>query len=105
MNLSEKLKTMLAQGVDLTREAAEKAGSVAKELGEKGVVQFEIFKLKAQAQQVACQLGLEVYAALMERGQASLTRESPEIAAILKRLNSLNSDIDGREAELSAKKS
>ncbi len=99
MSFSDKLRAMVSKGVEASRDILERAGAKAKELGELGVLKLEIIQLKSQAQKIAAQLGVEVYSAFVERGEASIGPESPSIKETLKRLDQLEKDIDARELE------
>jgi hypothetical protein len=103
MAFSDKLKDMLSKGLDASKDLLEKAGAKAKELGELGVLKVEILQLKNMAQKLAAQLGAEVYSAFMEKGQASLSADSPAIKDIVLKLDKIEKDIDAREAEYNKK--
>jgi len=103
MAFSDKLKDMLSKGIDASKELLEKAGAKAKELGELGVLKMEIIQLTNMAQKLAAQLGAEVYSALMEKGESSLSADSPEIKDLVAKLDKVEKDIDAREAEYKTK--
>ncbi len=99
MAFSEKLRSMLNQGMDLSKDFFEKAGAKAKELGELGVLKLEIIQLQGQARKVAGQLGVEVYETLVDKGQKSVSSDSPAIKETIQKLDALEKEIDAREAE------
>jgi hypothetical protein len=99
MGFSDKLKDMLNQGMELSKDFIDKASVKAKELGELGVMKWEILQLQGQAKKVAAQLGVEVYAALVDEGKPSVGLDSPGIGDTVKKLDQLEKDIDAREEE------
>jgi hypothetical protein len=103
MPFSDKLRAMVNQGLDASRDLLEKAGAKAKELGELGVLKFEIFQLKTQAEKAVAQLGVEVYSAFTEKGQKSVSTESAGIKDTLAKIAKLEADIESREAEFKKK--
>jgi hypothetical protein len=103
MDFSEKMRDIINQGMDLSKDMIGKASVKAKELGELGVLALEIMQLKAQAKKISAQLGVLVYAALVERAEASVTAESQNIKETLLKLDGLHKDITSREAEFQKK--
>ncbi len=103
MGFSEKLKEIVEQGLDMSKDLIEKASAKAKELGELGVLKMEIIQLRGQARRLGAQLGVAVYESLMEKGEASLSKDSPVIKEILQKLDLVNDEIDAREADFRAK--
>jgi hypothetical protein len=103
MAFSDKLRDMLNQGMDLSKDFLDKAGAKAKELGELGVMKWEIYQLRSQAKKVAAQLGVEVYSTLVDEGQKSVSADSPAIRDTIKKLDQLEKDIDAREEEYKKK--
>ena len=99
MPFSDQLRVFVNQGLEASRGIIEKAGAKAKELGELGILKFEIFQLQSQAERLVAQLGVEVYAAFTEKGQKSVSTESPGIKDTLQRIAGLREDIESREAE------
>jgi hypothetical protein len=99
MAFSDKLQEMLNQGMELSKDFLDKAGAKAKELGELGVMKWEIIQLRGQMKKVAAQLGAAVYSTLMEEGQKSLSADSPAIQDSLVKLDQLMKDVNEREAE------
>lgn len=105
MSFSERMKELLEQGVSASIEFAAKAGAKAQELGERGVLMYEIRQLEGQAQRLVGQLGNEAYRAFVDRDQSSIDRESDEIKTILSQIATVKETIDRKDAELKLKKS
>jgi hypothetical protein len=102
MTFAEKMKDMVDKGLAASRDLAKKASEKAKDLGAKGVLKLEIVQLEAQAEKLVEKLGAEVYAGLMERNAASVSREDPAISGVLKEIEGLRAQIDKKEKEFAA---
>jgi len=100
MTFSERMMELLDQGIAATKDFALKAGAVAQDLGERGVLMVDIKQLEMKAQKLLARLGNETYAAFAERNQENISRDAPEIAAIMAELARLRDAIDQKEAEL-----
>jgi hypothetical protein len=104
MTFSERMKELLDQGVAASKEFAIKAGAKAQDLGERGVLMLEIKQLEGQAQKLLGRLGNETYRALVERDQGELSREVPEIKAILDEISGIRESIDQKESDLRSRR-
>jgi hypothetical protein len=100
MTFAEKMKELFNQGAELTRDLVGKAGAKAQDMGEKGVLRFEIHQLESQAQKRVAALGAELYSLLEEKGQKTVTRETPGIRELLDEIVSLKAAIETRQSEL-----
>jgi hypothetical protein len=100
MTFSERMIELLDQGMAATKDFALKAGAKVQDLGERGVIMVDIKQMEIKAQKLLARLGNESYVAFVERGQDSVNRDAPEIAAILTELARLRNEIDQKEAEL-----
>ena len=104
MAFSDRMKEMLDQGVAASKELAAKAGAKAQDLGERGVLMLEVKQLEGQAQKLIGRLGTEVYNAFVERGEETLTKNSPPIDAILSEIASARESIEKKEEDLKQRK-
>ena len=104
MGFGEKMKGLLDQGMSASKGMAVKAGAKAQDLGERGVMMVEIKQLEGQAEKLISRLGAEAYQAFIERGEESLSRESPAIKAILADIATSRQSIEAKEAELKQRK-
>jgi hypothetical protein len=122
MSFSERMKLLLDQSFQVSKELAVKAGVKAQDLGEKsvelmnkaadkaqdlgerGVLMLEIKQLEGQAQKLIARLGSEVYKALVEQGEQSLSPDTPAVKAILNEIASIRESIEKREAEYQSKR-
>ena len=100
MTFSERMKELFDQGLAATKDFAVKAGAKAQDLGERGVLMFEINQLEGKAQKLFGRLGNEAYRAFAERGQESVEKSAPEIQAILKEIAAVRDLIELKETDL-----
>jgi len=99
MAFSDKIKVLVDQGLKASKELLNKAGDKAQQWGTMGVLKMEIMQLRSQAEKHTAKLGAEVYEVLVEKGQKTVSRDSPTIRETLDRLAELEKTIDGKEAE------
>ena len=104
MAFTERMKELLDQGVAVSKDFAAKAGAKAQDLGERGVMMFEIRQLEGQAQKLIGRLGAEAYQAFAERGEQTLSAESSPIKAILDEIATARASIEAKETELKNRK-
>jgi hypothetical protein len=122
MTFSERMKLLLDQSFQASKELAVKAGVKAQDLGEKsielmnkaadkaqdlgerGVLMLEIKQLEGQAQKLIARLGSEAYKTFVEQGEQNLSPDIPAIKAVLGEIASIRESIEKRETELAARK-
>ena len=104
MTFSERMKEVLEQGWDATKEFAIKAGAKAQDLGERGILMFEIKQLENQAQKLLTRMGNEAYIAFTDRDQSTIERETKEFRTILSELAVIKDSIEKKEFELKSRK-
>jgi hypothetical protein len=100
MGFWERSKELLNQGVMSTKEIFEKATEKSKELGEKGVVKFEIGQLERQAEKRFAQIGRHVYEVLVKEGQQTISDGTTEIKKLLQEVDEIEKTIDEKEEKL-----
>ena len=83
-----------------TKEVLDKAKEKTKELGEKGVVKFEIMQLEKQAEKRFAEIGRHVYEVLVKEGQQTISKGTTEIKHTLQEIEELERAIDEREKAL-----
>ena len=105
MSFIERMKELLDQGVAVSKDFAVKAGAKAQDLGERGVLMVEIKQLESQAQKLIGRLGTEAYQSFTERGEETLSRESPPFKTLLSDIAVIRESIERKETELKLRKS
>jgi hypothetical protein len=99
MTFTERMQGIIERGVGLSKDLAGKAGEKAKDLGAKGLLKLEIVQLESHAEKLIAKLGNEVYRALVDRNQDSVSKDAPWILAILREIEGLRAQIDLKEKE------
>jgi hypothetical protein len=100
MTFSERMKDLVEQGWAASKEFAVKAGAKAQDLGERGLLMWDIKQLENQAQKLLTRLGNEAYIAFTDRNQTAIEREAVEFRTILNELAVIKEQIEKKEYEL-----
>lgn len=100
MGFFERSKKLVREGMMSTKEVLDKAKEKTKELGEKGVVKFEIMQLEKQAEKRFAEIGRHVYEVLVKEGQQTISKGTTEIKHTLQEIEELERAIDEREKAL-----
>ncbi|MDR0464362.1 MAG: hypothetical protein LBG94_04490 [Treponema sp.] len=103
MTFSERMKDMLEQGWAVSKDFALKAGAKAQDLGERGVLMWDIKQLENQAEKLLAKLGNEAYVAFTERGQDTIERDAIEFRSLLEELALIKEQIEKKDTELKKK--
>jgi uncharacterized protein YukE len=101
MQFSERLKDLMDQGLQASKEIAGKAGAKAQELGEIGVLKLEIAQLQSKLQKLIGRLGAEAYKVFVEQGETNLGAGELAVAGILREIADIKATLERKEAELS----
>jgi hypothetical protein len=126
MAFSDRLRELLDQGAQVSKELlsragekaqdwgeksyaaskklVSKAGEKAQSLGEQGVLLLEIKQLEGQARKLVGRLGTETYHAFVEKGAKSVTVDTPAVKTILTELAGIRDLLEKKETELRDKK-
>ena len=104
MTFSERMKELFDQGVAATKDFAVKAGAKAQDLGERGVLMFEIKQLEGKAQKLLGKLGSEVYRAFAERDQKKVEQDADEIQPLIKEISAVRDLIELKENDLRSRR-
>ncbi|HEC61316.1 MAG TPA: hypothetical protein ENI27_03570 [bacterium] len=75
MGFWDRIEETINQGLQSSREVLKQAKDKARDLGEKGVLKYEMAQLERQAEKKLAQLGTRVYGKLVDKGQATVSRE------------------------------
>ena len=102
MDFWERMKGAIDKGVDSSKDLFGKARERAKDVGERGVIRFEIMQLESQAEKLVAKLGSIAYERLTEEGATALTPDSAEVSQILEEIREVRSRIAEKEAALDA---
>ena len=100
MAFKERLQKSIDQGLKTSRDLFSKARDKAKDLGEIGVLRFEIKQLENQAEMLTAKLGTSVYEILSSEDRKSVSVNTPEVKEMLAAIQKVHREIDEKEAEL-----
>ncbi|HUW68785.1 MAG TPA: hypothetical protein VMX33_01000 [bacterium] len=98
MTFSERMKTIVDQGIKTSKDLVKQAGDKAQQWGEMGVLKLEIVQLRNQAEKLTAMLGAEVFEVLVEKAQKTVSRDSPAVRETIERILEIQSQIETREA-------
>ena len=104
MTFSDRMKEMLEQGWNVSKDLAVKAGAKAQDLGERGILMLEIKQLENQAQKLLTRMGNEAYIAFTERNQETISRNDIEFGTILEQLAIIKEEIEKKDQDLKTRK-
>jgi|WetSurMetagenome_2_1015567.scaffolds.fasta_scaffold1177568_1 hypothetical protein len=102
MTFAEKMHGIIDKGMAASRDLASRAGEKAKDLGAMGVLKLEILQLQTRAEKFVARLGTEVYATLVDRNQATVSRDTPLVRGMLDEIEALRARIEAKEKEYRA---
>jgi hypothetical protein len=100
MTFNERMKDLLEQGWTASKEFAAKAGAKAQDLGERGLLMWDIKQLENQAQKLLARMGNAAYIAFTDRDQTTIERENTEFKTILDEIAVIKEQIEKKEYEL-----
>jgi len=100
MTFSERMKDLLEQGWETTKDFAIKAGAKAQDLGERGMLMWDIKQLENQAKKVLLKLGGEAYMTFVDKGESVIEKSSTNIKVLLDEIASIKDQIEKKEIEL-----
>jgi hypothetical protein len=109
MGFLDKLQETLDQGLKSSKELFGKAKEKAKDLGEIGVLRFEIRQLESQAEKLVAKLGSRAYEVLVEEGEQGTAGEGAEpivtsdtegVKEILSAIAGVRTEIEAKEEQI-----
>lgn len=104
MELWDRLSNALDKGFQSSKELFEKAGDRARDLGERGVVRFEIMQLESQVEKLIGKLGARAYELFIKEGKSSVTKSSAGVKDLLEQIAGLEARITEKESALAKMK-
>ncbi len=100
MTFRERMEEIIDKGVSGTKEFLGKAKDAARELGQKGVLTFEIGQLERQAHKELSRLGALVYDAMVSQAKAAVSADDPEVKKLLDGVQDIKARIEAKEEDL-----
>ena len=100
MGFWDRMKDVVDKGIETSRDVLGKATDKAKELGEKGVIKFEMIQLEREGEKKLIQLGTSVFDLLVKQEKASVTKGTAGIKETLEALADIEQKMDQKEEAL-----
>lgn len=97
MDFVERMRKVMTQGFETTKKGLEQAADKAKELGEKGVLKYEIGRLEKEVERKFGLLGSHTYRLLVEKGQTTVSKSTGDIKVLLTEIQDLEKRIGEKE--------
>jgi hypothetical protein len=94
------MEQLIEQGLQTSREALARARDKAQELGEAGLLRYELAQLEKRAQQLFGRLGVAVFDRLSAGGQDTVSREA--VKELVAELEEIRKKIRQKEDDLQA---
>ncbi len=100
MSFWDRMKEIVDKGIETAKDGLGKAAEKAKELGDKGVLRFEIMQLEKQGERKLIQLGTMVFDLLVKQEKSSVSKSTQGIKEIIEELVQVEKKIDEKEDAL-----
>lgn len=100
MDFLDQMRKTFNQGLNVSRDLLEKAADKAKELGDIGVLKFEIMQLENQAEKLLGQLGSFVYEQFAVQGHKSITEKNSELHEIIEQIEEKRKLIEAKKVKI-----
>jgi len=94
----DRMEELVNQGLESSRDLLGRAKDKARDLGEKGLLKYEILQLERQAQAKLTQLGAQVYEKLAIKEQATVGREA--LRGLLEEIQELKERVEAKQEAL-----
>ncbi len=100
MDFWDRMRNAFDKGLQGSKELLSKAKDRAQDLGERGVLRFEILQLENQAEKLIGKLGARAYEALITEKREHLDRDTEGVGELIKEIDTIHSEISEKEAAL-----
>ncbi|MFP4485012.1 MAG: hypothetical protein ACLFO1_09195 [Spirochaetaceae bacterium] len=102
MDFWDRMRTAIDKGIDSSRGFLSKAQDRAKDLGERGVLRFEIMQLESQAEKLTAKLGARTYEVLEKEGQNTISKNTPGVKDLVREIAEIEERVRTKETQLAA---
>ena len=100
MSFWERMQKVIDQGVETSKDVLMKAKEKAKDLGEMGILKYDIMKLEKQAEKDFLLLGSKVFELIVEKNEETIQKDNEDIKKIIDEILDIQKKIDEKEEEL-----
>jgi hypothetical protein len=97
MDFMQRLQETINEGLDTSRKVLQQARDRTLDLGDKGVLKFEILQLENQAEKLMSKLGTTVYKTFTEDENATINKNTPEVEQIINEITRIRERISEKE--------
>ena len=97
MSFWDRIESAINQGIDSSKGVLGKAKDRAKDLGERGVLKFDLMQLERQSMRLMGKLGNEVYEAFHKRGKQSVSPATAGIKELIAELADIERRIEEKD--------
>ncbi|MBN2736764.1 MAG: hypothetical protein JXR70_07260 [Spirochaetales bacterium] len=94
------MQKILNNGLEASKDLLEKAGAKAKEMGDKGVLKFEIMQLEKSVENNLLKLGSYVYEEFVANEKKSISQSNSKLGQIIDEINQAKDQIEEKEEKL-----
>lgn len=98
MSFWDRMDGAINKGISSSKEVLDRAKDKAKDLGEKGLLKWEIMQLEKQAEKRFAKLGVQVYNGMIINGQEQVVKA--DLEGILADLSDFKERIEEKEKKL-----
>ena len=92
-NIKEQVKDYLDKGIAASKKAIEKTGTKVQELGEQGVLRYELKKLISKKNKLSRDLGEAVFILFTKDKKETVDLTDKKLSALVKEITSLEKNI------------
>lgn len=100
MDFWDRFRDTVDKGVESSRGVLGKAQERARDLGEKGVLRFEIMQLESRAEKLTTKLGARAFEVLIKEGQNTVSKKTSGVRELLEELAEIETRIKEKEEAL-----
>jgi hypothetical protein len=97
MSFWERMKEVLDKSIETSKDVLAKAKEKAQELGEKGVLKYEIMQLEKNAEKKLALLGAKTFELLVKEEKNSISKSTQGVKEILEDIVNIENKIDEKE--------
>ena len=100
MEFWDRMRNAFDKGLQGSRDLFALAKDRAQDLGERGVLRFEILQLENQAEQLIGKLGARTYEALITEDHEQIDRDTEGVRQLISEIDEIRATIRDKEAAL-----
>ena len=100
MSFWDRMQEVINQGVETSKDVLNKAKEKAKDLGEMGILKYEIMKLEKQAEKNFLLLGSKVFELFVEKKMGSVNKDDENIKKLISEVTEIQKEIEEKEEAL-----